>query len=92
MAVLQFMPGHPCVHIFYVNAGGRIRCIFLYGGIDFSQGTFQLVNASIGTFCNKSLMRVRANKVVAVAHILGQQGIIKRCVRFGGTLWDKAEF
>lgn len=53
MAVLQFMPGRPYVFLFYVDAGGRIQCIFFYSGINFSQGAFQLVNASIGSFCNQ---------------------------------------
>jgi hypothetical protein len=77
MAVLQLMPGHPCVLIFYVDAGGRIQCIFFYSDIHFSQGTFQLVNASIGTFCNKNLMRVRATKVVSITQILDQQASSK---------------
>lgn len=87
MAVLQFMPG-PCVLVVYVDAGGRIQCFF-YSDINFSQGTFQLVNASIGTFCNKNLIRVRANKVVKITQILGQLGTLKRCIWFRGTLCTK---
>lgn len=81
MAVLQLMPGHPGVLIFYIDAGGRIQSIFFHIDISFSQGTFQLVKASIGTFCNKSLMKVRANKMVAITG-----GILKMSVSFRGTL------
>jgi hypothetical protein len=70
MAVLEFMPSQSRIIRICSNSKGRIQCPFFNSDIAFSQGTFQLVNAPISTFCNKNPRKARANKIWAIAWIL----------------------
>lgn len=61
VAVLQLMPGSRSVLVSSTGAKRRIQCPVPNGDVTFFQGTFQLVNASIRTFCN-NVMKVRPVK------------------------------
>lgn len=61
MAVLQFVPGHPRVLIFYTTITCGTRRLFPNGDITFPQGTLQLVNASVRTLYNNNMMSLDGN-------------------------------
>jgi len=76
MAVLQFAPGSPSILISYVGTKRRIQDIFSNSDITFSQGTFQLVDASIRTFCHKK-RTIRASDIWVTSCTPTQETISK---------------